>query len=1014
MRWSAIAAGIVGVCLVVGTTASHAARKEIRTVDQDDLELRDVFVNRSGPDQEEAYKLGQLGVLLPSYGRSPLYLAYRAIIVSRPTLEKQSAQTPKKTYAYDPPPTGGLAAWKEQRRLAGVAALSRDPDPYRSFPSPFFGNYLNCGDGAFKLAAETLQSLAGKAQLNQAAIHEWVTVQDTVFQLCGDPAPGEAAPSFPKELPASAPQYLRQLRQYQVAAANFYVGKYGDALTLFDLIAKDKAHPLRVWANHSALRALLRSASMDFSLAGRIREIKASGEGIDLQRESLRVAENKHRQKMAQINAQIATRAKAILADKSLASIHTPARKVVVQAGRMIVPDQLLNEASVALGRFDKDFESSGMLHDWASLGDELLAYGRNADLDARLRQSHEYFDWIRTIQGCADNLRSPNFTGRCAEENAHALDRWRRAKSRAWLVAGLVGAQAFRPEMEPLLAASRLIKPDAAEFLTVRYHAARLLRLAGRHDEAKALIDEVLAPPTYRIASGDASKMSDANNLFRQERFALAKGEEEALRYLMRDSRWRLAADGDGLLNRRLATDDLLRLAQNSAVDGKLRSQLLIAAWWRADLLERTSDAQAAARLLLAVEPRLSGALGAYLKAGDAEERHFQVAKAALEYRISPQVYRFADNSPGRRKPADAADWWCSFDDEDFKKREQIQRTPAERPELAANPPAQEAEIAKLKTLGSGADWLARVALKRVKANADDPSIRPMLEAVVAAEELDCAGPESDRLIAAAKEALSRLDPKRYGAVAAPGEQYIATVNGRAIPRAAYLAFIASQVNSGRTDNEQFRALVKEELIRRELITMEAAALGLGTLIDPSRVVSREDGSNYIARQGELTNAYFIRYMAEHPITEQQIRSTYDAAVKAMGDKEYRVYHILVTSEGEAKSIIEMLRKGRAFEELAKRSIDAGSRDKGGDLSWSRANIYVQPFADAVTRLSVGQYTDTPVRTPFGYHVIQLRDVRGAVHPGLEAVRASLVQRLRQETIMRHIGELRSRARIE
>ena len=108
------------------------------------------------------------------------------------------------------------------------------------------------------------------------------------------------------------------------------------------------------------------------------------------------------------------------------------------------------------------------------------------------------------------------------------------------------------------------------------------------------------------------------------------------------------------------------------------------------------------------------------------------------------------------------------------------------------------------------------------------------------------------------------------------------------------------------------------------------------------------------------------------------------------------------------------MLRKGRAFEELAKRSIDAGSRDKGGDLSWSRANIYVQPFADAVTRLSVGQYTETPVRTPSGYHVIQLRDVRGAAHPGLEAVRASLVQRLRQAAIMRHIGELRSRAKIE
>ena len=55
------------------------------------------------------------------------------------------------------------------------------------------------------------------------------------------------------------------------------------------------------------------------------------------------------------------------------------------------------------------------------------------------------------------------------------------------------------------------------------------------------------------------------------------------------------------------------------------------------------------------------------------------------------------------------------------------------------------------------------------------------------------------------------------------------------------------------------------------------------------------------------------------------------------MGDKEYKVAHILVEKEDEAKDIIAQLQKGGKFDELAKaRSKDPGSKDRGGDLDWN------------------------------------------------------------------------------
>ena len=86
----------------------------------------------------------------------------------------------------------------------------------------------------------------------------------------------------------------------------------------------------------------------------------------------------------------------------------------------------------------------------------------------------------------------------------------------------------------------------------------------------------------------------------------------------------------------------------------------------------------------------------------------------------------------------------------------------------------------------------------------------------------------------------------------------------------------------------------------------------------------------------------------------------------------------------------------GAKFEELAqKRSLDEGTRPKGGDLDWNVPTNFDKAFADAMVKLEKGKMTDAPVRSRFGFHVIQLDDVRNIDFPKLDQVRQQLQQRI-------------------
>ena len=235
-----------------------------------------------------------------------------------------------------------------------------------------------------------------------------------------------------------------------------------------------------------------------------------------------------------------------------------------------------------------------------------------------------------------------------------------------------------------------------------------------------------------------------------------------------------------------------------------------------------------------------------------------------------------------------------------------------------------------------------------------------------------------------------------------------VATVNGVAVPRSRMDFMIRQQQQRGGQDNDQMRALVREELINRELISQEATRSGLARTPE---VQAQLD----MLRQEVVVGSYIRDWVAKHPISDADIQKEYDRSRTQAGDKEYRARHILVETEDQAKGLIAELKKGAKFDELAsKNSKDSGTATRGGDLDWNVPGAFDRNFSSAMVKLEKGKYTETPVQTRFGYHVIQLDDVRPLKFPSLEEVKPRIQQQLVQARIDELVKGLRAKAKIE
>ena len=235
-----------------------------------------------------------------------------------------------------------------------------------------------------------------------------------------------------------------------------------------------------------------------------------------------------------------------------------------------------------------------------------------------------------------------------------------------------------------------------------------------------------------------------------------------------------------------------------------------------------------------------------------------------------------------------------------------------------------------------------------------------------------------------------------------------VAVVNGQPITKADFDQYAQQLRGKAKVDSAEASKALVDQLVMEELLVQEAAKQKLAD--DPQIKQQLE-----MVQRNLLASTVVRRMLSTNAPSEDAIKKEYDTAIAAMKGKEYKAAHILVDSEDKAKEIIAELKKDASkFAELAKTKSSDSSAAQGGDLGWFTPSMMVPPFAEAVAKMEKGKYTEQPVQTPFGWHVILLEDIRDATPPSLEELKPQIAQMLQSKMVNDYLEKLKSGAKIE
>jgi hypothetical protein len=700
----------------------------------------------------EGFARGRLGVLRPEYARSYLYVAYRYMNGMAFSAEEQAALASlwKERFAYgwEDSVEDGKTNWLAARKRVKGAGAEPGIESFRPTGKEQYDSFLNCPNDAFESAARTLEERVRQFGAESAEVKDWLQAQDMVFSNCGS---GEA---IPEAANSSAP-LIRADRAYQIAAAKFYAMKFDEARADFERIAADSSSPWRETARHLIARSLIRKASL----------------GEDAKRnETLAEAE---------------TQLNRTLADIKQGPLHDSAARLLNLVKLRLRPEDRLRELSHSLVRREPNRDLKQELWDYTIildkyLGDESEPVDENVKKNFGQVITDDLSDWLRTFQ--ADERASYE----------HALDRWRKTDSQAWLVAALSKASAGDADAPTLIAAVDKLGANAPAYATASFHLIRLLMQSGDRAGARNRLDSIL--------QNQSSLPPSAVNQFLHQRVLLSTTLEEFLRYAQRQPAafsWGddgreipieqkdLSADAElkplvgrtlfdvdsvQIMNDRLPLSLLQEAASSRLLPDHLRRRVALAAWTRAVMLNNEEAAKALAPVLAALAPEMKALLTEYVSAANPAN-----AKAVALYTLLkfPGTRPFVDASVGRLTPLNQRDiyrdnWWCGdvanteSSGEESESGTASTNSGASKPDAlqldfltGAQSDAGKRERAQLSSLGSGPNYLAREAVEWANRMPNNPRIPEALHLAVMATRYSCADKETGPLSRAAWQLL-------------------------------------------------------------------------------------------------------------------------------------------------------------------------------------------------------------------------------------------------------------------
>ncbi|MBH97861.1 MAG: hypothetical protein CMM56_05345 [Rhodospirillaceae bacterium] len=233
-------------------------------------------------------------------------------------------------------------------------------------------------------------------------------------------------------------------------------------------------------------------------------------------------------------------------------------------------------------------------------------------------------------------------------------------------------------------------------------------------------------------------------------------------------------------------------------------------------------------------------------------------------------------------------------------------------------------------------------------------------------------------------------------------GDEIVATIDEKPIYLSVFDSYSIGRLQKPAEElSDAERSTLTDELIGFYL--MADAADNVGITQEQDVMIDLE-----LQRLQLLSRQMANRYLDENPPTETEIQLTYEQNIEQLSGRQYKARHILLDTEDEALDVISELQAGEDFQQLAIDRSTGPSGPRGGDLGWFTASTMVPPFAAAVSNMQIGTFSETPVQTRFGWHIILLEDINEQQAPELDSIRADLINLVQQQKIEEYLLSLR------
>ena len=233
-------------------------------------------------------------------------------------------------------------------------------------------------------------------------------------------------------------------------------------------------------------------------------------------------------------------------------------------------------------------------------------------------------------------------------------------------------------------------------------------------------------------------------------------------------------------------------------------------------------------------------------------------------------------------------------------------------------------------------------------------------------------------------------------------------TVNGQTVSVAEQKELMKVLADRGVKDQKQQLEAARSILAQEKLIKEAAKKANIAQ--DPAvKALIAE-------RKTEIYSAELVRKKAAaHPLTDADLKKTYEEVKKQYDPNEIKVRHILVKTEQEAKDIIKSLNAGGDFAAIAKeKSLDQGTAAQGGEIPFTNIRrIAIPGFAETAMSLNKGSLLPVPFHSALGYHVIQLQDKREVPLPSFDALKPQIQNLAAQRQAQQYMADLMRNAKI-